>query len=52
MTERVGRPVTEEDKPVIVSVYDKRAVLSVVPEPLNSAVGMKNAICEGELGVG
>ena len=48
----VGGPVAEEDEPVVVSVHDKGAVLSKVSEPLDSAVGMKNAVGKGELGAG
>ena len=48
----VGGPVAEEDEPVVVSVHDKGAVLSKVTEPLDAAVGMKNAVGEGELGAG
>ena len=52
MAKMVGGPVAEEDEPVIVSVHDKRAVLSKVSEPLDTAVGMKNAVGERKLGAG
>ena len=45
-------PVAKEDESVVVSVHDKGAVLSKVTEPLDSAVGMKNAVGKGELGAG
>lgn len=47
-----GGPVAKEDEPVVVSVHDKGAVLPIVAEPLDLAVGMKNAVGEGELGAG
>ena len=52
MTQRVCGPISKEDEPIVVSVYDKGAVHSKVAKPLYAAVGMKNAIGEGELGAG
>lgn len=52
VTVRVGRPIAEEDESVVVSVHDKRTVLAEPSKPLDFAVGMKNAIGEGELGAG
>jgi hypothetical protein len=49
---RVGSPIAEEDESVIVSVHDKRTILAEFSEPLDMAVGMENAIGEGELGAG
>ena len=52
MAEVVGGPVTEEDESVVVSVYDKRSVVSRVSEPLDASVGMKDAVGEGKLRAG
>ena len=49
---RVTSPITEEDESVVVSVRDKRTILAVFTEPLESTVGMKDAIGEGKLGAG
>lgn len=49
VTERVCSPITEEDESVIVSVHDKRTVLAVFSKPLNTAVGMKDAVSEGKV---
>lgn len=43
-------PIAEEDESVIVSVHDKRTILAVFPEPLDSTVGKKNAVSERKLG--
>ena len=48
----VGRPVAEEDESVVVSIHDERTVLAIFSQPLDSAVGMKNAVGEGKLGAG
>lgn len=50
MARGVGSPVTEKDESVIVSVHDKRTIFSEFSEPLDSAVGVKNAVGEGKLG--
>ena len=52
MAKVVCGPVAEEDESVVVSVHDKRTILSKVTEPLEAAVGMKNAVGKGELGAG
>ena len=52
MAKVVRGPVAKEDESVVVSVRDKRAILSKVTEPLDSTVGMKNAVGKGELGAG
>jgi len=52
MAERAGGPVTEEDESIVVFVDDKGAVLAKVSEPLDCAVGMKNAVSERKLGAG
>ena len=52
MAVKVGSPTTEEDESVIVFVDDESTILAVFPQPLDLAVGMKNAISEGKLGAG
>ena len=52
MAEIVGGPVAKEDESVVVSVYDKGAVVSGVSEPLNASVGMKDAVGKGKLRAG
>ena len=52
MAKVVRGPVAKENESVVVSVHDERTILSKVTEPLDSAVGMKNAVGKGELGAG
>jgi len=52
MAEVVCGPVAKEDEPIVVSVYDKGAVVFGVSEPLDASVGMKDAVGEGKLRAG
>jgi len=52
MAEIVGGPIAKEDEPIVVSVYDKGAVVSGVSKPLDASVGMKDAVGEGKLRAG